>query len=690
MSASSNMAAKYPEDTPAEELLNCLICTEPFHNPRVLPCHHTFCLQCLDKYFAAIQQEGAMEPGTFPCPVCRQVVNVPESGIEGLTCDHKTGQIQNLVEKISTGPKKRVSCDVCKYKKQEVMAKDHCASCGINYCEHCSKDHSKHCLFRNHSVVPVTQMDKSSLRCEFHDAEMVKYYCLSCYAPLCTVCAVTNHSSHQTLELHEALSGKKENVMDQIGGMSGKVQKLEEYLCHLEDVQSLKEASIKKTKMEIERHVTNMVAQIHMRKHAILEELELQHSASVKQINLEKEDAAFQLANMKSLWKFAAKLTEPSQSLQLLAMHGDLMQMIESTVTKPDPAVPNDCVLMNMFMPRQDLTVGGFQKHALSSDILQRIPTRMTNGVHNGMDTSSQSGIGTPLRPKTAPPQFFKDPFKVPIVKYAMSPKLAWKVDKVGNKIGEICETYDVTMLPDGSTVVAEWMNQRLQLFDEFGNSRSMISPGQIQPWGVTVNREGNLAVTDDKERTVKIVSPTGQIIVSWKKQSFGWPRGVCENSLGQYIVSDTEHGKHTVSIHLPDGRCVRKFGSQGSGNAQFHWPRYVTIDQEDRIIVSDGSNHCIKVLDASGQFMYKFGSMGSGDGQLKHPRGVCVDPQNNVIVADQDNNRVTLFSADGKFVRHLLAIKKPWGVSVSEAGFLAVTQKPSLSVFKVFDLQVS
>ena len=220
------MAALFPEDSQqSEDLLNCLICTEPFKNPRVLPCHHTFCLSCLDRYFATTQQEGNMEPGTFPCPVCRQVVNVPESGIEGLTlnCEH-SGSIQNLVEKISTSPApKRVNCDVCKYKKQDVVAKDHCASCGINYCGPCSLDHSKHCLFKTHSVVPVSHMDKASMRCELHAAEAVKFFCQTCLAPLCTVCAVTEHQTHDTKELHLAMEGKKEAITDRIGDMSEKV-----------------------------------------------------------------------------------------------------------------------------------------------------------------------------------------------------------------------------------------------------------------------------------------------------------------------------------------------------------------------------------------------------------------------------------------------------------------------------------
>ena len=698
------MAAKFPEDplaTPdlpqsTEEFINCLICTEPYEDPKVLPCQHTFCRDCLDKYLDAVQQEGTLEPGTLPCPVCRQIYTASEMGLKS-----RSGSVLNLVEKfMSSAPKgtKRVHCDVCKYKRLEVVAKDHCPSCGINYCGSCTVEHSKHCLFQNHSVVPITQMDKSSLRCESHDAEMVKYYCMTCMAPLCTVCAVTEHQAHDTHELTAALGNKKETILNKIGGMSEKVQACEEFLCMLEDIQSLKEAAVKKTKMEIERHINDLIGQLHVQKHRLIEELELTHDTTMKQIALEKENAAFQLANMKSLWKFAAKLTEPSQMLQMLAMYTDIMQMIQTMEDTPDPALPRDCVMMNMFMPKNDLAVGSYQKHELSKGILSKFPTSiggMSNGIYSepGASGSAAAAAATLLGPvtslfsraKSPPPTFLTDKLKYN-VSYLNSPKLVWKIDKIGAKQGEINEVYDVAMLPDGSTVIAEWMNQRLQLFDDEGHSVSIISAGQIQPWGLTVTREGNLAITDDRERSVKILSPTGQIICNWKKQAFGWPRGVSENGLGQYIVTDTEHGKHTVSIHLPDGRCIRRFGSQGSGNSQFHWPRYVAVDYEDRILVSDGSNHAVKVFDASGQFLFKFGSSGKAEGLLKHPRGICVDPANNIVVADQDNNRVSMFNSEGKFVRHLLSVTKPWGVAISDTGLLAVTQKPSVSVYRVFD----
>ena len=156
-------------------------------------------------------------------------------------------------------------------------------------------------------------------------------------------------------------------------------------------------------------------------------------------------------------------------------------------------------------------------------------------------------------------------------------------------------------------------------------------------------------------------------------------------------MVTDNEHQHHRVSVHAQDGRCLRQFGSQGAGNEQFHWPRYVTTDQgpcrgEPRILVADGSNHCVKVFTAQGKYLTKFGSQGAGDGQMKHPRGLAVDPNGGVLVCDQDNNRVSLYGPDGRFVRQVLSVHRPWGLALSERGYVAVTNKQGLHYYKMFD----
>ncbi|XP_038602056.1 tripartite motif-containing protein 59 [Tachyglossus aculeatus] len=69
-----------------EEELTCSICYSIFEDPRVLPCSHTFCRNCLENVLQASGNSYIWRPLRIPlkCPNCRSRVEIPQSGIESL------------------------------------------------------------------------------------------------------------------------------------------------------------------------------------------------------------------------------------------------------------------------------------------------------------------------------------------------------------------------------------------------------------------------------------------------------------------------------------------------------------------------------------------------------------------------------------------------------------------------------
>ncbi|ESO92179.1 hypothetical protein LOTGIDRAFT_121225, partial [Lottia gigantea] len=51
----------------------CIICFSSFTTPKVLPCGHTSCLRCIERYISDKIEK-------FPCPYCKQNVEIPEGG----------------------------------------------------------------------------------------------------------------------------------------------------------------------------------------------------------------------------------------------------------------------------------------------------------------------------------------------------------------------------------------------------------------------------------------------------------------------------------------------------------------------------------------------------------------------------------------------------------------------------------
>uniref|UniRef100_A0A3P8RL81 Tripartite motif containing 59 n=1 Tax=Amphiprion percula TaxID=161767 RepID=A0A3P8RL81_AMPPE len=69
-----------------EEDLTCSVCYSLFSDPRILPCSHTFCKNCLDNLLQVSTNYSIWRPLRLPlkCPNCRSVVELPTAGVDGL------------------------------------------------------------------------------------------------------------------------------------------------------------------------------------------------------------------------------------------------------------------------------------------------------------------------------------------------------------------------------------------------------------------------------------------------------------------------------------------------------------------------------------------------------------------------------------------------------------------------------
>jgi len=66
-----------------EDVTQCSICTEVMRDPRVLPCQHSYCLECLLNYGSDKQ------PGdSIACPLCRKEFTIPTDGLSGTQKSH--------------------------------------------------------------------------------------------------------------------------------------------------------------------------------------------------------------------------------------------------------------------------------------------------------------------------------------------------------------------------------------------------------------------------------------------------------------------------------------------------------------------------------------------------------------------------------------------------------------------------
>lgn len=81
-------------------LLTCSICYKRYQSPKVLPCLHVFCHDCIDRHYVLSRQ---INSGNLHCPTCAAFVPLPAKtkGIDSLRNDYITHRIEELFSLLS-------------------------------------------------------------------------------------------------------------------------------------------------------------------------------------------------------------------------------------------------------------------------------------------------------------------------------------------------------------------------------------------------------------------------------------------------------------------------------------------------------------------------------------------------------------------------------------------------------------
>uniref|UniRef100_W5KZ77 RING-type E3 ubiquitin transferase n=1 Tax=Astyanax mexicanus TaxID=7994 RepID=W5KZ77_ASTMX len=270
--------------------------------------------------------------------------------------------------------------------------------------------------------------------------------------------------------------------------------------------------------------------------------------------------------------------------------------------------------------------------------------------------------------------------------------ELIYRVGTRGRERGEFSNLQGISTSSNGRIVVADSNNQCIQVFSNDGQFKLRFgvrgrSPGQLQrPTGVTVDMNGDIIVADYDNRWITIFSSDGKFKSKIGAGRLMGPKGVAVDKNGHIIAADNK--ACCVFIFQSNGKLVTKFGAKGTSDRQFSGPHFVAVNNKNEIVVTDFHNHSVKVYNADGEFLFKFGSHGEGNGQFNAPTGVAVDGNGNIIVADWGNSRIQVFDSSGSFLSYINTtadpLYGPQGLALTSDGHVAVADSGN-HCFKVY-----
>ena len=187
------------------------------------------------------------------------------------------------------------------------------------------------------------------------------------------------------------------------------------------------------------------------------------------------------------------------------------------------------------------------------------------------------------------------------------------------------------------------------------------------------------------KENQIAVIVPNH--IKVYDRSSNKLLHTIGDRQLGHYLPGVTLYDKENILVSDYYNNNIKMFTIQGQhvrtidrGSTTFE-PHGITISPDGHIYVIDAGNDCVCVFDVNGKFLFSFGSRGSGDECFRYPRDLCFASDGFLYITDFDNSRICVCDKDGKFIRKFTTTYKPTCIDATDCRHLIVSSSESCKV---------
>ena len=729
-----------------EDQLTCAICLGTFKDPKMLQCFHVYCKACL-KPPVIQDRQGQL---AIICPTCRQSTILPPakdvSNLPSAFHVHHLFDIKEAVEKLKEPQK--VQCEKCTKSRTAV---NFCRDCGQFICEKCLEMHSDWKEFTKHTVVSIEEIQsdvkqlvppkKVVLYCPQHQGKELDLYCETCEELICLHCTVKIHEDHQydlvgdTFERHkEEMTTCVEPVENDLSITSKAKEQLGVRMQELDDQGAAVKAGI-------QQEIRQLQEVLEERKVELFNQVDQHVERKKKNLAAQMDEVETIETQQMSCLSFVKESLRTGSQGEVMKVKKAVMKQVKEMRDnfKPDMLPPCEPANVKFTASFQELVSACKQ---FGEVYLQEVSPDKCYVTAKSLEVAEPGERATAV--------LYVVNYKgkacdvpVEIVTSELESESTSKKTKCVVKKTEASQ-YEISYQPtsrgkhqlhikvEGEHIKGSPFPVTVKLpVQKLGTPIKTIS-GLDQPWGVAVNKRGNIIVAECGGHCVSIFSPAGEKIKSFgshgsKNGQFDSPRGVAVDADDNILVVDygnlriqkftsygnfikavgkrgnmhlefksplgigihphtkkvyvADSGNHRIQILKPDLTFSSSFGSKGNDNGLFQYPYDVTFDSTGNVYVADSWNHRIQVFTAEGEFLREFGKKREGNGELTFPAIICIDSDNVVYVSERDNHRVSVFTSEGKFLtsfgtkgRGPGQFNEPRGISVDKNGVVNVS----------------
>ncbi|RJQ16393.1 MAG: 6-bladed beta-propeller [Nitrospiraceae bacterium] len=219
----------------------------------------------------------------------------------------------------------------------------------------------------------------------------------------------------------------------------------------------------------------------------------------------------------------------------------------------------------------------------------------------------------------------------------------------------ELTKPYGVTVDNEGRIYVTDI--GRIFIFDRKAKKTDFIgaeidSVSLKTPIGIAISREGKIYVTDTAYDKIFVFSLAGELLTALgAKGEFENPGGLAidEKRRRLYVVDTRQHNVRAYSTI--DLGLLMTIGERGSNNGNFNFPTNIALDGEGNIYVVDTNNFRVQIFNPDGKHIKTIGRIGDAPGSFARPKGIAIDSEGHIYVVDAAFQNFQIFDKNGQLL---------------------------------------
>ncbi|XP_070549863.1 uncharacterized protein [Ptychodera flava] len=700
-----------------EDFLCCTICLDQFKSPKILPCLHTFCEQCL---VTLVEKTGSLN-----CPECRQQYQLPVGGVAAIKGNFfMSNLIEIFKQRLQSIQGTEIKCEGC----QQNTATHRCVDCRYFLCNTCSKTHRNLPFTRTHQLMTIGEYETAKSTspvsiqaveyCNVHTKNEVKFYCETCQVPVCTDCTIVKHRipEHVHRDLKDAADEYLIELKTMFDKLKVKEQKAEKIKTLAKQIHTDLTEQCSREERKVRMKAEEIIKKIKREEQRLIDELKNNYKMKIKRAAVDIDEMELKHGNIKSACSYIETLMHHGNAVQLLSTKDDVGTRIKQLInmeTKVDTVhedltfTPNNefCEHGILGILKSDVcmskcTVENIPKQLLkgdSADLL--ITTRDSTGkkvipkqpvkakvrkpdaswedinVADNRDGTHRVTVGVQLDGKYQFTMTIGDqpipgcPVIIPVIK-----GLVKTIGSQGSAEGQYNNPWSVAINKDRDIVTTDTGNYRLQINTKMGKFKKCLKFKQFKkpftPRDIAISNDNTYYSLDYNNKQVVVNDENGHVIRYFGQNELKSPRGIWISPVdGKVYVTD--EGGDCVRVYTQHGKYRKSFGSEGMvGKGKFSGAFGVVIATTGMVFVADYINKCIQVFDADDKYLYSFDCQ-SGDGKMRCPTGIAIENHKYVYVTTDTPSSVLKFESSGEFVCRIDSdrdgLNSPTGIALTD-----------------------